>query len=77
MIEAGMKVPADCILLNGLDITVDECVYFEDRETIVEKHCSLGSVDYNNHTDNPDPFLLTGSLVMTGSGIAVVCAVGK
>lgn len=72
-----MRMPADCVLLNGLDVTVDESPYFEDRETIVEKSLSLGSIEYNNHTENPDPFLLTNSLVLTGSGKAVVCAVGK
>jgi hypothetical protein len=58
VIEAGMRIPADCILLNGLDVVVDEASYFEDREALVEKTLSLGSVDYNNHADNPDPFLL-------------------
>ena len=72
-----MRIPSDCILLNGLDVIVDEAPYYEDRESIFEKQCSLGSVDYNNHTENPDPFLLSGSLVMTGQGRAVVCAVGK
>jgi Ca2+-transporting ATPase len=31
----------------------------------------------DNHKDNPDPILLTGSKIMTGLGRAVVCAVGK
>jgi magnesium-transporting ATPase (P-type) len=30
-----------------------------------------------NHLQNPDPILLQGSLIMAGSGKAVVCAVGK
>lgn len=72
-----MKVPADCILINGLDVTVDEGVYFEDRETIVKKSVSDGTIEYNNHLENPDPFLLRGSLVRSGSGRAVVCAVGE
>lgn len=33
--------------------------------------------EFNNHKKNPDPFLFTGSMVMTGSGKAVVCSVGK
>ena len=50
-IEAGMRVPADCILLNGLDVSVDEAPYYEDRETIIEKSLSLGYVDNNNHSE--------------------------
>jgi P-type E1-E2 ATPase len=26
-IETGMKVPADCVIFEGLDITVDERIY--------------------------------------------------
>lgn len=76
MVETGMRIPADCILLTGMDITVDEAPYFEDRETINHKKCSKGTVSENNHTDNPDCFLLSDSLVMSGSGTAVVCSVG-
>ena len=73
LLEAGMRVPADCILIEGMDITVDEAPYREGRESIVKKSLSTG----DNHRDNPDPFLLSKSLVMTGAGKAVVCAVGK
>ena len=30
----------------------------------------------DNHMENPDPFLLTDSKIMTGQGKAIVCAVG-
>jgi magnesium-transporting ATPase (P-type) len=85
LVETGMRIPADCILTEGMDVTVDEAPYFEDRETINLKTLSTKEQIYvpeldltydNNHTRNPDPFLLTDSLVMTGSGRAVVCAVG-
>jgi P-type E1-E2 ATPase len=76
IVEAGSRVPADCLLIDGLDITVDEGMYHEDRVTIVKKSLSIGNVESNNHTSNPDPFLLSKSLVMSGSGRAVICAVG-
>jgi magnesium-transporting ATPase (P-type) len=37
LIEPGMRVPADCILYEGFDVSVDESSYFEGRETIVKK----------------------------------------
>lgn len=76
MVETGMRIPADSILFSGMDITVDEAPYFEERETIIKKSLSVGTKDDNNNVKNPDPFLLADSLVMTGSGRAVVCAVG-
>jgi magnesium-transporting ATPase (P-type) len=72
LIEAGMRIPADCILIDGMDITVDETMYgFSDS---IKKNLSLGP---EQHIKNPDPFLLSRSLVRTGSGRAVVCAVGN
>jgi len=68
-----MRIPADCFLLRGTDITVDEAIYNNGYQTVVKKSLSDG----NNHRDNPDPFLLSRSLVLTGSGRAVILAVGK
>ena len=31
LVETGMRIPADCILIDGIDITVDEAVYCENR----------------------------------------------
>lgn len=70
-----MRIPADCVLIDGMDITVDEKYYHHQHETIVRK--SLSSPDGDNHRENPDPFILAKSLVMTGSGRAVICCVGE
>lgn len=69
-----MRIPADCILLEGQDITADETIYNEGRTMINTKSVSRGE---DQHKENPDCFLLTNSLIMTGSGRAVVAAVGK
>lgn len=71
LIEAGMRVPADCVLIDGMDLVVDETMYgFGDS---IPKQLSK---DAENHLTNPDPFLLSRSLIKNGSGRAVVCAVG-
>ena len=74
LIETGMRVPADCLLIEGQDITCDETIYNEGRPMVNAKQVSKGE---EHHRENPDCFLLANSLVMTGSGRAVVCAVGK
>ena len=68
-----MRIPADCILIEGMDVTVDETLYHEDRDTVIKKTVATGS----NHRENPDPFLLSRSLVMSGKGKALVCCVGR
>lgn len=69
-----MRIPADCVLIDGMDISADETIYNEGRPLINYKQISKGE---EHNRENPDPFLLANSLIMTGSGRAVVCAVGK
>ena len=60
-----------------MDMTVDEKKYYPNRESSprAPKQCSQDNG--NNHLANPDPILLTGSLIMSGAGKAVVLSVGK
>lgn len=36
-IEAGMRIPADCILLDGMDIKCDESMYRGGKKEVVKK----------------------------------------
>ena len=79
-------MPADCILIEEMNIHVDESMY-DSRAVDVEKEPSDqyeealtdddGVERWDNHHANPDPILLTGSKILAGSGRAVVCAVGR
>lgn len=40
LIEAGMKIPADCVLIEGMDVTVDEATYNEGIHNIAKKQVS-------------------------------------
>ena len=80
-LQQGDRVPADCILVEEMNITVDEGIYNKEYNEPVEKEQSeffgLGEEQPDNHLDNPDPFLLTDTKIMSGQGKAVVCAVGE
>jgi magnesium-transporting ATPase (P-type) len=73
VIEAGMRVPADSLLVEGMDIACDETMY-EDGGSNAKK---IPSYSVDKHVDNPDPFLLARSFVRAGSGKALVLAVGN
>jgi magnesium-transporting ATPase (P-type) len=73
IIESGMRIPADCVILDGMDITCDESMY-EELSSNAKKQISI---DLEQHRNNPDCFLFSRSLIKTGTGRAVVCAVGK
>lgn len=78
-LSAGDRVPADCILIEEMDMFCDQSSYYEDDRKAAkfnqsaEKQCSK---DGTNHLLNPDIVLLQGSTVLSGSGRAIVCAVG-
>ena len=76
MLQAGDRVPADCLLIEEMDMFVDQSYYnITANEHNLEKQCSYQ--DPSSDEANPDPMLLSDSIVMAGSGKAVVLAVGK
>jgi len=72
LLETGSRVPADCLLVEGSDITVDESMYYEELKKATNKMVATEE----NFDSLPDPFLLSNSLISTGTGYAVVCCVG-
>ena len=68
-IQQGDRVPADCILIEEMNITVDQSMYFS-KEVAVEKEQSMyhgpTAQEVDNHEDHPDPFLFSDSKIMTG-----------
>ena len=75
LLNSGDRVPADCLIIEEMDMKVDERIYYPEKKDPQEKQASQDNG--NNHLQNPDPILLAGSLIMEGSGKAVVLAVGK
>jgi P-type E1-E2 ATPase len=70
-IEQGMKIPADCILLDGIDIACDESAMTGEPDQMEKSN-----VTEQNYEHNPDPFLLGKTLVSSGQGNAMVCCIG-
>ena len=60
-IEAGMRIPADCVLIEGTDIATDESAMTGEPEQ-VEK----AAVNEANFIHNPNPFLIGKTLVESG-----------
>lgn len=85
-LQAGDRVPADCILIEEQDMFVDERSVLksvcESADSLIAdrqltKYSEKQCVTENNRHDNPDTFLLKDTLVMAGSGKAVVLCIGK
>ncbi len=73
LLEPGCRIPADCIVIESSELTVDENYYNNDEVLTKSKMpCTK-----ENWEENPDCFLLSQSLVISGVGKAVVCNIGQ
>ena len=70
-LEQGMRIPADCLLLEGIDISTDEAAMTGEPDQMEKSN-----VTEQNYEHNPDPFLLGKTLICQGQGTALVCCVG-
>ena len=71
LLKQGDQVPADCLLIEGEDFKADE-----SNITGESDHLRKNPFSIDSNGNIPDPFLLSGSMVVLGKGTALVCAVG-
>eukprot|EP00347_Sterkiella_histriomuscorum_P005158 403357675 len=71
-IEAGMKVPVDCILVSGSEIKCDEKIFTGKSDFNIKS-----PLTEQNILETPKPFLWAKTQVKSGSGLAIVCTVGR
>jgi magnesium-transporting ATPase (P-type) len=98
ILESGVKIPADCLLIDGEDCqtteaemtgeidnikkqSLTECLEIErqlaptvDMDQIKSQQPGAPAVDHKH--DVPSPCLISGTQIVEGRGLAVVCAVG-
>ena len=55
LLEAGARIPADCLLVEGQDLSIDESYYNQNEIRAVRKKVATEK----NYNENPDPFLLS------------------
>ena len=65
-------IPTDCIVIEGTDLATDESPMTGEPEQIEKNH-----VTADNYDSNPNPFLIGKTLIVSGQGTALVCAVGR
>jgi Ca2+-transporting ATPase len=70
--EAGMKVPADCIMLDGQDVVCIECELTGEPDGI--EKVPITNENYN--LEGSTCTMLAKSLISEGFGTALVLAVG-
>ena len=78
LLNQGDRVPADCLLIQEMDMHVDQKQFYRDMDGSENtvKECSNQDVEMDKN-ENPDPILLQDSIIMTGTGKCLVLAVGS
>lgn len=56
-----MRIPADCIVLESIDISTDESAMTGEPDQMEKT-----AITEENYESNPDPFLLGKTLVVNG-----------
>ena len=76
VIKEGDRVPADAVLLWGMNLTADESLL--TGESVAVRKSPSEKVDLESRRPGGDdlPFLYSGSLIVQGQGIAQVIATG-
>ena len=60
-LDAGMRIPTDCILVESTDFATDESSLTGEPEQVEKQH-----ITSNNVQHNPNPFLFGKTLVVSG-----------
>lgn len=70
-LNQGDRVPTDCILIASTDFATDESPLTGEPEQVEKQN-----VTEETFESNPNPFLLGKTLIVSGTGRAIICAVG-
>ena len=66
-----MKIPADAVVLKGIDLQADEACMTGEPDELPKF-----AVTEENFDHNPNPFLMAKTMLTKGEGKAIVAAVG-
>jgi Ca2+-transporting ATPase len=76
-LNQGDRVPADCIILEEMNMKVDQSMYNPNETEVDKEESTVNESGHDNHKEHPDPFLFTDSKIVCGQGKAIVCCVGE
>ncbi|MFA6078501.1 MAG: cation-translocating P-type ATPase [Candidatus Omnitrophota bacterium] len=77
IVREGDRVPADAILLWGINMTADESLLTGESVPVRKMPSEIPSPDNSRPGGDDLPFLYSGSLIVQGQGVAKVIATGQ
>lgn len=76
ILHEGDRVPADCILQWGMNLTVDESLLTGEAIPVSKHPSSDVNLELKKPGGDGSPYIFSGTLVVQGQGIAKVIATG-
>ncbi|MFA5144282.1 MAG: cation-translocating P-type ATPase [Candidatus Omnitrophota bacterium] len=77
IIREGDRVPADAVLLWGINVTADESILSGESVPVRKSPDKDAEMEFKRPGGDDLPFLYSGSLVVHGQGVAKVVSVGQ
>ena len=77
IIREGDRVPADAVLLWGINVTADESILSGESVPVRKSPDKDGKMQFKRPGGDDLPFLYSGSLIVHGQGLAKVIAIGS
>ena len=74
-LNSGMEIPADSILIQGVDVIMDES-QLTGESNEVYKNTLQRCIKYKSQPITPSPILISGSTLISGEGKFLVMIVG-
>ncbi|MDD5428380.1 MAG: cation-translocating P-type ATPase [Candidatus Omnitrophica bacterium] len=76
IIREGDRVPADAIMLWGMNVTADESILSGESVPVRKIAERREAAEFRRPGGDDTPFLYSGSLIVHGQGVAKVAAIG-
>ena len=76
IVREGDRVPADAVMLWGINVTADESILSGESVSVSKRTDKDGKAEFRRPGGDDLPFLYSGSLIVHGQGLAKVISIG-
>lgn len=77
ILQEGDRVPADCILISCINLTVDESLLTGESVPVRKTNCDNEDELMGKPGGDDQPYIFSGTLVVSGQGVAITKSTGS
>lgn len=77
VLQEGDRIPADCILVSCMNLTVDESLLTGESVPVRKSNCDSEDGPIGKPGGDDQPYVFSGTLVVSGQGVAIAKSTGS